>query len=293
MRSTLECMPCFLRQTLEAARMATEDPALQERILREVMKLTAEMDLSVTPPAMGRRVHQIVRELAETPDPYQQVKQRYNRMALRRLPELKAKVESASNPLKAAVQLAIAGNIIDFGVDGELTDQKVEETIERALHQDIDGPTLRQLEAEIQKARSILYLGDNAGEIVFDRLLLEQMPAEKVVFAVKGSPIINDATLDDAEQAGLTNLVRVIENGSNAPGTIVEECSPAFQELFESADLMIAKGQGNFETLNESPANLFFLFQAKCRVVSRHLKKPIGSFILCRSVCLNRVETKV
>lgn len=293
MRSTVDCIPCFLRQALEAARMVSTDPALQEQILREVLKMTAGMDLNITPPAMARRVHQLIRELTETPDPYKEIKQQYNRLALEWLPQLQHKVTSAADPLAAAVRLAIAGNIIDFGVDGMLTTQTVQETIDRALHQEINPRILLQLRQEIQKAESILYISDNAGEIVFDRLLLECMPAEKVIYAVKGSPIINDATMADAQQAGLTEIVKVIDNGSNAPGTILDECSPAFRSIFESADLILAKGQGNFETLNDSPANIFFLFQAKCEVVSRHTGKPIGSFILCRSDCANRVKTEM
>ena len=289
MKSTVDCMPCFLRQALETARMISDDTALHETVLRQVLAMTAGMDLNIVPPAMGRRVHQLIRELTETPDPYKAVKQRYNRLALDWLPELKSRVSDADDPFGAAVRLAVAGNIIDFGVDGTLCDQKVQDTIDKALHQAVDEEVLGRLQQEVRQAETILYLGDNAGEIVFDRLLLEFMADKDVTYVVKGSPIINDATMDDAEEAGLTGQVRVIDNGSNAPGTILEECSPAFQAAFEQADLILAKGQGNYETLNESQSNLFFLFQAKCQVVARHVGKPIGSFILCRSDSFDRV----
>lgn len=293
MKSTVDCMPCFLRQALEAVRMTTDDPALHEETIRRVLKMTAEMDLNVPPPVMGRRVHQLIRELTETPDPYQKIKRQYNQLALQWFNELQLRVRMADDPFRAAVLLAIAGNIIDFGVDGALCMQKVQDTIDQALDQPLDRSTLERLGQEIHNARSILYLGDNAGEIVFDRLLLELMPLEKVVFVVKGSPIINDATMEDAVQAGLTEIVRVIDNGSNAPGTVLEECSPVFRAAFESSDLIIAKGQGNFETLNETAANLFFLFQAKCPVVAGHIGKPVGTFVLRRSDCLERiVKTK-
>ncbi len=289
MKSTLDCIPCFLRQTLEAARMATDDAALHKQIVRQALTLTAEMDFNVPPPVISQRIHQLVREIAGTPDPYRPLKQWYNQMALQWLPELRDKVRRADDPFEAAVLLAIAGNIIDFGVEGELDIQTVRRTVDAALHQKLDPDILRQFQEEIQKARDILYLGDNAGEIVFDRLLLEQMPMEKVTFVVKGSPILNDAVMEDAVQAGLTELVRVIDNGSNAPGTVLPLCSPDFCSEFNSADLIVAKGQGNFETLDETEANLFFLFQSKCAVVARHSGKPIGTFVLGRQTCLNRV----
>jgi uncharacterized protein with ATP-grasp and redox domains len=266
--------------------MVTDDPALHEEIVRRILSMTAGMDLNVPPPVMSRRVHQLIRELTETPDPYQEVKRQYNRLALQWLPEMRERVRLAEDPFRAAVLLAIAGNIIDFGVDGQLPVQKVRDTIEQALHQKLDSALLEHFKQEIQAARSILYLGDNAGEIVFDRLLLEQMPLQKVTFVVKGSPIINDAVMEDAHEAGLTEIVRVIDNGCNAPGTVPQECSPAFRAAFETADLIVAKGQGNFETLNETAANLFFLFQAKCPVVARYIGKPIGTFVLCRSDCI-------
>jgi uncharacterized protein with ATP-grasp and redox domains len=283
MKSTVDCLPCFLRQALDAARMVTDDPAVHEEIMRRISNLTAGMDLTVPPPMMSRRVHQLIRELTEIPDPYQEIKRQYNRLALQWLPEMRERVRLAEDPFRAAVLLAIAGNIIDFGVDGKLPIQKVRDTVERALHQQLDPALLERFRQAIQAARSILYLGDNAGEIVFDRLLLEQMPTDKITFVVKGSPIINDATMEDAVEAGLTDMVRVIDNGSNSPGTVPQECSSAFRAAFELADLIVAKGQGNFETLNETAANLFFLFQAKCQVVARYIGKPIGTFVLCRS----------
>ncbi len=187
---------------------------------------------------------------------------------------------NSPDPFRAAILAAIAGNIIDFGIHGTLQMQTVQETLERALHQPLDPQTLQRLRRSIASARSILYLTDNAGEIVFDRLLIEQMPLEKVIVAVKSSPIINDATMEDAVEAGLTERVRVIESGSDAPGTILEDCTPEFRRLFETADVILAKGQGNFETLDQTPANLFFLFQVKCPVVAAYLRQPLGTFVL-------------
>lgn len=280
MKASPECIPCFLRQALEAARMASGDPAVHQEILRQVHSLLAGIDLNVPPPLLSRQIHHLIRQVSGNPDPYKEVKHRYNQLALQWLPGLRERIRTSEDPFRTAVLLVIAGNIIDFGVNGALQMQTVEETIDRALHQPLDEQVLERFRRAVAAARSILYLGDNAGEIVFDRLLLEQMPLEKITFVVKGSPILNDATKEEAVQAGLTEMVCVIDSGSNAPGTVLEDCSPEFRRLFEQADLIVAKGQGNFETLNETPANLFFLFQVKCPVVSAFLQKPLGTFVL-------------
>lgn len=280
MKGTLDCIPCFIRQALEAARMASDNPAVHEAVFRQVLTFTAGIDLTVPPPVVSRQIHHLIRQISGNSDPYKQVKHCYNQLALQWLPVLRERVQTSGDPFGASVRLAIAGNIIDFGVNGTLQMHTVQETIDRALHQPLDEQTLRQFREAIMAARSILYLGDNAGEIVFDRLLLEQMPREKVTFVVKGSPIINDAVMEDAVEAGLTEMVRVIDSGSNAPGTVLDDCSPEFRRLFQQSDVIIAKGQGNFETLDEMQANLFFLFQVKCPVVAAHLGKSIGTFML-------------
>ena len=187
------------------------------------------------------------------------------------------------DPFETAARLAIAGNIIDFGVNSTVDESEVERTIACSLTDPLDTAALAELKEAVGQAKSILYLGDNAGEIVFDRLLVEQMPLEKITFAVRGGPILNDALMADAEAAGLTDLVEVIDNGTDAPGTILEACSQAFRRRFDKADLIIAKGQGNYETLSDCPANIFFLLRPKCAVLARHLNCELGRLILMRS----------
>ena len=283
MRSSLDCMPCFIRQALETVRLVTDDPGLQERILREVLKLSSGMDLMQPPPATAQKIHQIIRELSEVADPYQDIKSRYNLLAMEWLPELRRTIQNAEDPFCAAVKLSIAGNIIDFGVNGSLALETVKQTIDAAIHQSLDRESLDYLRDSVQSAQSVLYLADNAGEIAFDRLLIECIGPEKVILAVKASPILNDALLPDAQEVGLTELVQVIDNGSNAPGTILEQCSESFRKYFETADLIISKGQGNYESLSDTQANIVFLFQAKCSVVANHVNKALGRFVVCRS----------
>ncbi len=281
MRTFLDCIPCFVRQALDATRFVTDDVRVHERVLREVLRAASEMDLSLTPPEMGLRIHRAIRQLTGVVDPYCEVKERFNRAALALYPELKTRVRAAHDPLEAAARLAIAGNIIDFGVRSSIETAEVEALIDGALDAPLEG-SVAPLRAALGEADRILFLADNAGEIVFDRLLIEELPLERVVVAVKGSPIINDATRADAEAAGLTDLVEVIDNGSDAPGTLLGVCSDAFRRRFEEADVVIAKGQANYETLSEAEQDIFFLLQAKCAVIARDLGCPVGSFVLRR-----------
>ena len=174
-----------------------------------------------------------------------------------------------------ATRIAIAANVIDFGVNGSITEVSVREAINKAsidpLVGDLDGFKLTAL-----KARKILFLLDNAGEIVFDRLLIEQLSHTQVTAAVRGCPILNDATMADALAAGIDEFVEVVENGSDAPGTLLDECCDKFRRLFDEADLIIAKGQGNYETLSDHHANIAFLFKAKCPMVATKLGVPQG-----------------
>lgn len=282
MKTSFDCIPCFTRQGLDAARMVTDDEAVHEQLLREVLRAVAEMDLRRSPPAMGQCIHRLIRNLTGQSDPYREAKDRLNRLALDMYPGLQARVARSASPLETAVRLAIAGNVMDLGVNSRLAEEGVHEAIDEALRAPVHGDAAAFAEA-VSSARDILFLADNAGEIVFDRLLIERLPLERVTVAVKGSPVINDATMKDATAVGLGELVEVIDNGSDAPGTILDDCSEAFRQRFDQADLIIAKGQGNYETLNEADKDIFFILKAKCPVIARDLGCPIGSPVLRRS----------
>ncbi len=281
MRTFLECIPCFLRQALDAARLVTSDESMHLRVLREVLAATSAMDLRESPPVMGQRIHRMIRRLVGQDDPYREIKQRFNGLALSLYPELKDRVEHAADPMEMAVLLAIAGNVIDFGVGGGLQEETVLRTVEEALNTALGGRA-EELAGAAKQAKDILYIADNAGEIVFDRLLIEQLPLAKLTLAVRGSPVINDACGEDAEAAGLTDMVEVIDNGSDAPGTILQSCSEGFRLRFARADLIIAKGQGNYETLSDANKDIFFLLKAKCPVIADHIGCEVGSLLLRR-----------
>jgi len=281
MNSSLDCIPCFIRQALEASRFITNDPAIHEQVVREVLRVAADMDLNQCPPIMGQKIHRRLRELTASEDPYRAVKDQFNRMALNMLADLKTKVIKAPDPLLLAVKLAIAGNVIDYGVNGGLTESEARQAIKQMLTEPLVGD-INAFRQAVVEATQILYLADNAGEIVFDRLLIEQLPMESITLAVRGAPAINDATRFDATIAGLDKMVKVIDNGSDAPGTVLSDCSPAFQKHFDQVDLIIAKGQGNFETLSDVPKHIFFLFKVKCPVVAQDVGLKIGSLALQR-----------
>jgi len=280
MRTYFDCVPCFVRQVLDSVRMTTDDEQIQEKVLREALYLGSKMDLSQSPPAMAQKIHRFIREITGVKDPYLEVKNRFNKLGLQMYPELKQQVETSADPLETAVRLAIAGNIIDFGVNSVVEQSQVEKTIAESLTEPLDMEAMEEFREATSQAEDILYLGDNTGEIVFDRLLIEQLPYEKITFAVKGGPILNDATIEDAQIVGLTDIVNVIDNGSDAPGTILESCSEAFRRRFDKSDLIIAKGQGNYETLSNIDKNIFFMLQPKCVVLARHLGCEIGSLVL-------------
>jgi len=283
MRTYFDCVPCAIRQVLDSVRMITDDEALHERVLRESLGMWQTMDLHQSPPAIAQKTHQLVRRLTGVADPYLEVKNRYNRFALEMYPELRERVESSADPFETAVRLAIAGNIIDFGVNSTVEQHSVRESILRSLSDPIDTQAVRRLKEAAARARDILYLGDNAGEIVFDRLLIERLPREKATFVVRGGPILNDALIEDAKVAGITDLVEVIDNGDDAPGTILEACSEGFRRRFARADLIIAKGQGNFESFPRTDKNVFFLLRPKCAVLSRHLQCELGRLVVVQN----------
>lgn len=285
MNTSLDCIPCLLRQTLEAARLVSDDPEVHSQILREVLHWSQEMDFNQSPPAMAQRIHRRLRAITGVADPYLTAKARLNRIALELLPALRTEIELSKSPLMTAVRIAIAGNMIDMGVNGNLTEQDVHQALQRALSEPFFGEQERFFQA-IARAGSILYLADNAGEIAFDRLLIEQILPERVTLAVRGAPVINDATLTDAQAVGLDEIVAIIDNGSDAPGTLLDDCSPEFRRRFAEADLIIAKGQGNFETLNDQPGNLFFLFKVKCSLVAHHVQQPLGTQVLAQSIAV-------
>jgi uncharacterized protein with ATP-grasp and redox domains len=248
-------------------------------ILRKTEKIIERASLDEVPARTTTLIHRILREEIGV-DPYKQVKDSYNRIALERLTRLRRMAAEKPDRLEGGVRIAIAGNVIDFGIYESFDlDRSLSESFLLPLSS-IDYHNFAQAAAN---ARRILFLCDNAGEIVFDRVLIETLRdrGKDVTAVVKGSPVINDATLDDASAAGLTECAVVIDNGNDGIGTLLEACSQQFMDAYRSADLIISKGQANYETLvQEKDARTFFLFKVKCPVVARVLNRENGDIVL-------------
>jgi uncharacterized protein with ATP-grasp and redox domains len=276
--ATAECTTCLQRQGADISRLLPAGPA-RRALLEDVARIGYQADLTRPPVLVAQAIHRRLRELAGDTDPYLDTKRAFNTLVLGLVPELRSMIRNAPDPLRMTTRLAIAANVIDLGPNAALTPADAL----AALRGVLDQPFREDWEAfvaALARARQILYLADNAGEIVVDRLLVEAIGPDKVTVVVRGGPVINDATIDDARQVGLDTLVQVIDNGSDAPGTVLEECSEAFRERFEAADLVVAKGQGNFESLSEVKRPMFFLFKVKCPAVATHAGLPLGTHAL-------------
>ncbi len=279
MTTLLDCLPCFTRQAVDLARSVTDDPDEQERLARRFLKSLSELDWSPSSPAVAQRLHSLVRPLLTDEDPWETAKAEFNRMALNALPEARRRVRESRDPFRAALSLAAAGNVIDFGISRQLTTREAEQEIKHCLEVPLEGDVAGFRRA-VERAANLLYIADNAGEIAFDKLVLEYLPRERVTMAVRGKPVLNDATMEDAEAVGIQDLVTVIDTGSDAPGILLDDCSSEFREAFECADLVLAKGQGNLESLIGGPREVFFLLKVKCDIVARQLDCRSGDLVL-------------
>jgi len=287
MKTFLECIPCFLNQAIEASKNLNLSIQKQKLILDKLCRIIPKFKLSSTPPEMGERIHKIIKQISKNPDPYKIIKQKSNQLCLKNYNKFKNKIYSSKNPLLSATMYAIAGNIIDYGVRNITDIEKELNTILEKMDKKIKNKNyfkFNEFEKKLKNSQTLVYIGDNAGEIVFDKILIELIKEkyliENIVYAVRNVPIINDVTIEDALQVNMQEVAKVISSGSNAPGTLLKKSSKNFLKILKHADLIISKGQGNFEALSDTKLPIFFLFIAKCKVVANHLNASIGDFIL-------------
>lgn len=289
MKTYLECIPCFFKQALAAAKHAGLSLDLQKRIFLELSKNVDNFLSISSPPEVAHLVYGIVNKHAKTDDIYKKLKEQSNIAALKLYPEFKQRINASSNRLFLATELAIAGNIIDYGAKHSLELEKEINNIlsgtSELLHASnkviFDFPLFQE---QIKNSRCILYLADNAGEVVFDKLLIEIIkqynPNANIYYAVKEKPIINDALMQDALQCSINEVATIISSGSSLSGTIISFCNKEFLNLFNKADLVISKGQGNFEGLHQTTRDIYFLLIAKCPVIAQMINGNLGNMIL-------------
>lgn len=276
MRTYADCLPCFLDQALRAGRIATDDEKKIKRLLDEVGTMLRDIPLESTPPETGRLIYEKVREITGQLDPYKQIKSESTKKALTLYPSLKKIVEKSGDTLLTAVRIAIAGNVIDFGVN---RDFDIEKEIDEALKQKFAILDYDKFRNRLDETTDILYIADNAGECVFDRILIEEM-RKQVTYVVRDVPVINDATYEDAIQAGIDKVGTLLSSGTNAPGTILRTCSAEFKKVYNKSKFIISKGQGNYEALSNERRPIFFLLKVKCHVIANDIGVNEGDIIL-------------
>ena len=277
----LDCFPCFLRQALEASRISGAGEETQRAVMDRVMEKLLDISREETPPQIGSMIHETIRKATGNSDPYREIKHRHNEQALAMAEELTALITGSASPLSDALKLAAAGNLIDMGPErkwNEMRDIFRDFTRKDPTHFDYAS-----FEKALGKAGTLLYLGDNAGEIVLDKILIGVLLRETnldITYVVRGGPVINDATMEDARFVGMTDLVRVIDTGTAFPGVVPDASSRKFLDYYLGADMILSKGQGNYESLSDEEKNIFFLLQAKCPVIAGKIGCGVGDMVL-------------
>jgi uncharacterized protein with ATP-grasp and redox domains len=272
-----------MRQAAEATRMSSDDRAVQENSLRQVTIYLSNEQWTKDIPELGTNVHRIVKRVTGNNDPYRELKDKYNQMALKLYPRLRTIVQNSKDPTLTAAKVAIAGNSIDFGPKADINlEQELADLLDSKLAMnDVD-----RLKESILNSGKVLYLADNAGETVFDRILIEEFSKRNVdvTYAVKDAPILNDATFQDAEMAGIVGIARVASIGTDCTGILFDECSEEFLRVFRNSSLVISKGQGNYESLTDvENKEIFFLLKAKCPIIAENIGVAMNSTILMRA----------
>ncbi len=280
------CSGCLIDQVYKAYRLLSPDSDVDEIIetQRKVMQLILN-NRNNTAPYYGKIVYESIANALNCDDPYAAIKKEYNNIALSYESECIRIIESAENPLYAALLFSVMGNSIDFGTHHTI-DLKSE--INNLKNNGLDDAVVQELLAKIKTSSQILIVGDNCGEIVFDKILISQLkktyPNKHYYYSVRGGPILNDATIEDAKYVGLDTICNIVKT-SQAPGVIFEESSIMFKRIMKDADLIISKGQGNFESLVDfkllNPTqSLYFLLKVKCKLMEMIFKKKQGEYIL-------------
>ncbi len=280
---SLDCIPCIVQSYTRLLQAGMLPEEVREPGMRRLLEYLAKVDYRQSPPVLGRDLHRMIRSDLDDPDPYRRIKTDANRMMLDRLADLEAMVDGSDDPFDIAMRLAVAGNAIDFASQHQFD---VMETIDRVLRTPLSIDHSEQLRDELASAATLLYIGDNAGEIVLDRLFLQQIDVPERYFAVRGGPVINDATLEDARSVGMEGLVEVITTGDDAPGAVLESASEEFRQVLGASDVVIAKGQGNLEALLDVDRDIYSLLIIKCDLIAERVGVNRGGFVVGKA--LNR-----
>jgi hypothetical protein len=261
--------------------MVCQKEEIQRKVLNSVFTILSNVSVHTTPVEIAHLVHLRVKSITGDFDPYKEAKKKPNELALRYESTLRAQIEEMTNPLKAAMIFSAAGNAIDLAPNCSPPDiyKRSMGMISKGFSWDDYELFLKRL----ARSKSLLYLGDNAGEIVWDKLLIEELVETfglDITYAVRGFPILNDVTVEDAHFVGMDKVVKVISNGFDAPGTLLDRCSEEFLKHYRTSDLILSKGQGNYESLSEEQRPIFFLLNVKCPVIAEDILCQVGDLVL-------------
>ena len=271
------CISCLLKSRLEDF---PEDTPNEKQIeyMQRVLKAISETPKSEGAPVIVRTINRIQKEMFGYNKDYTHIKSHFNELMMEKAPTVRDKLNKSEDSLRLAIQYAMTGNYIDFGAMNNVDEEQLGKLLDQASDNHVDEEEYISLKADIEKARSIVYLTDNCGEIVMDKLLIEEIqkqnPNAQITVIVRGKPILNDVTMEDAIQVGLTEIVNVIGNGSEIAGTYLEDISEEAKNVIDDADVILAKGQGNFETLRMCGKNIYYIFMCKCEMFAKRFQVP-------------------
>ena len=280
MKTQFECIPCIINSYLKLVETSVIPEPQQEVILRQLLQYLSTVDYDQSPPMLGRTLQRMIRESLQDPDPYHQIKQHYNQMMMDLYSSFKEIVERSEDPFDTAMRLAIAGNVIDFGAKYQFD---IMDSINRVKEHELAIDDSCFLRDDLEHAQTLLYIGDNCGEIVLDKLFLETVKVSQKYFVVRESPVINDITRDDAEMTGMDKIATILTTGDDSPGAVWESASKDFRDHFSNADVIISKGQGNLEGLIDVPHDhIYFLLVTKCDLIGEKIGTRNGDFVVKR-----------
>ncbi|MCC7553235.1 MAG: DUF89 family protein [Methanobacteriaceae archaeon] len=286
MKVYYDCAPCFLRQARDAMDLACDDEDLKIELMEDIFKFLSEnYDSNASSNKTGSQIHKHIKEKTNCADPYYKQKKLGNQIALKYLPIVKNLLDENDN-LENHVKIAILGNLLDFGAFELGTN--IEDLIKKNLNDDLAINDSEKLEKDLKKHKDLLYLVDNTGEIVFDKLLLSKIKDYNIniSIAVKERPILNDACMEDALEVGLDEYGDIISIGADTIGIVYSEISKDFKEIFDNSDFIISKGLGNYEGLTEidlSNKDVYFLLCAKCSTIAKDLDINMQEMILVKN----------
>ena len=269
-----ECFSCFIGQAIRSTKLYYNDRDHLLKTTTAVVRILQDIDVEQPPPLISEFVYGTIKDVLHKKDPYSFIKKKFNDIALGYADFMEKEIEGAKDPILYAIRLALAGNIIDFG--SQIESFNLQKTIDETVKNPLDVSDIKEFKERLKKANNVVLVADNAGEIVFDKILLKTIkniyPQKKLYVIVRGGPIINDVTIEDALYVGMNEIAEIVASSKAIPGFWPAYESGRCRQVWDSADIIISKGQGNFETLSElNDERIYFLFLIKCRVVAEYL----------------------